>query len=88
MKPYHVINRIEAGSDTLCLVVDGNEYQLFWQDISNILATASMAERNRFEVSPAGYGIHWSLLDEDLSVDALIGIQYELPTAFGIKKAA
>ena len=88
MKPYHVIEGIEAGPDKLCLVVDGNEYQLFWPDISKTLAAASMTERNRFEVSPAGYGIHWPLLDEDLSIDALIGVQHELPSVFWIKKAA
>jgi len=26
------------------------------------------------EISPSGYGIHWPLLDEDLSVDGLLGI--------------
>ncbi len=88
MKPYHVIDRIEASLDKLCLVVDGNEYQLLWSDISQTLAAASMTERNRFEVSPAGYGIHWPLLDEDLSIDGLIGIQHELPPVCRPKKAA
>ncbi|NJD38483.1 MAG: DUF2442 domain-containing protein [Geobacter sp.] len=88
MKPYHVIDRIEASQDKLCLVVDGNEYQLLWSDISPNLAAASMTERNRLEVSPAGYGIHWPLLDEDLSIDGLIGIQHELPPVCWPKKAA
>ena len=88
MQPYHIVDRVEADTDKLYLVVDGNEYKLPWSAISKSLAEASVAERNRFEVSPAGYGIHWPLLDEDLSIDGLIGIQHELPSAFLIKKAA
>jgi len=30
-------------------------------------------------VSPSGYGIHWPELDEDLSVDGLIGIRHQSP---------
>jgi hypothetical protein len=36
-------------------------------------------ERNNFEVSPSGYGIHWPLIDEDLSIDGLIGIVHTPP---------
>lgn len=79
MKPYHSIDKIEVGTDKLYLVVDGNEYKLPWSAISKSLADASTTERNRFEISPAGYGIHWPLLDEDLSIDGLIGIQRKLP---------
>ncbi|OGR88570.1 MAG: hypothetical protein A3A86_07315 [Elusimicrobia bacterium RIFCSPLOWO2_01_FULL_60_11] len=32
------------------------------------LLSAKKKQRNRFEISPAGYGIHWPDLDEDLSV--------------------
>ncbi|MFZ4524578.1 MAG: DUF2442 domain-containing protein [Chlorobium sp.] len=35
---------------------------------------ASETKRKTFEVSPSGYGIHWPLLDEDISIDALLGI--------------
>ena len=31
-------------------------------------------ERATFEISPSGYGIHWPLLDEDISIDGLLGI--------------
>jgi hypothetical protein len=37
--------------------------------------------RERFEVSPAGYGIHWPDLDEDLSIDGLIGVKHSSPVA-------
>jgi hypothetical protein len=32
------------------------------------LLSAKKKERNHFEISPSGYGIHWPDLDEDLSV--------------------
>ena len=29
--------------------------------------------RHRAELSPGGYGIHWPLLDEDISIGGLVG---------------
>jgi len=39
-----------------------------------VLEKASDEERDNFEISPSGYGIHWPLLDEDISIDGLLGI--------------
>jgi len=36
------------------------------------LAYGTPAERANFEVSGAGYGIHWPELDEDLGVEGLL----------------
>lgn len=36
------------------------------------LSDATMAERSNYEISPAGIGIHWPELDEDLSVAGLM----------------
>ena len=44
------------------------------RDISKALFQASKIERNAFEVSPSGYGIHWTIIDEDLSIDGLLGV--------------
>jgi len=38
------------------------------------LVKATEIERTTFEISPSGYGIYWPLLDEDLSIDGLLGI--------------
>jgi hypothetical protein len=38
-------------------------------------------ERKHFEVSPAGYGVHWPEIAEDLSIDALIGVRHACPLA-------
>ena len=43
-------------------------------EISLALRKASVEERNMYEISPSGYGIHWPLIDEDLSIDGLLGI--------------
>ena len=36
------------------------------------LESASPEKRAKWEPSAAGYGIHWPLLDEDLSVEGLL----------------
>ena len=36
------------------------------------LFNASEAERQAFEISGGGYGLHWPLLDEDISTEGLL----------------
>ena len=43
------------------------------------LAAATQEQRENLVVSPSGYGIHWPELDENLSVDGLIGIRHHSP---------
>jgi hypothetical protein len=49
------------------------------------LAYATPAERNRFEIVGAGYGIHWRDLDEDIGVEGLLlgKRSLESPASFG-----
>jgi hypothetical protein len=47
--------------------------------LSTRLANATPEQRANFEISAAGYGIHWPALDEDLSIDRLIGIRHAYP---------
>jgi hypothetical protein len=54
------------------LVVDGRSYSCVLADASERLEQADDFEREQYEVSPSGYGIHWPLLDEDLTVDGLL----------------
>jgi hypothetical protein len=58
------------------LKVDGTEYVFQLEKISKKLAKATKFEQERFEISPSGYGIHWPLIDEDLSIDGLLGIKH------------
>jgi hypothetical protein len=74
MKKYHKIKKVSFVKDNLILGVDGKEYKFRLADISERLAKASPEKREKYEISPAGYGIHWPLIDEDLSIDGLIGI--------------
>ncbi|PIZ17364.1 DUF2442 domain-containing protein [Candidatus Desantisbacteria bacterium CG_4_10_14_0_8_um_filter_39_17] len=42
------------------------------------LASATKKQLKNFEISPSGYGIHWSDLDEDLSVAGFLHVSYEI----------
>ncbi|MBI5583068.1 MAG: DUF2442 domain-containing protein [Deltaproteobacteria bacterium] len=74
MKSYHRLENLNFRGNWLLLTIDGEEKKFPLQEISPTLAGASDRERNNFEVSPSGYGIHWPSLDEDLSIDGLLGI--------------
>ena len=52
------------------------EYKFLLAEISERLAKATPEKRGKYEISPAGYGIHWPLIDEDLSIDGLITIKH------------
>jgi len=77
MKKYHKIEKISFVKDNLILRVDGKEYKFPLADISKRLADAPSEKRDKYEISPAGYGIHWPLIDEDLSIDGLLGIKHK-----------
>ena len=76
MNKIHEVQKIEFNKNNMYLVVDNKKYTFQLENISNRLLNATQIERNRFEVSPSGYGIHWPLIDEDLSIDGLLGIQH------------
>jgi hypothetical protein len=44
---------------------------------------ASQSQRQLFEVSPSGYGIHWPEIDEDLAITPLLK-RAELRVAEGV----
>ena len=77
MKRHHKIERIAFVKDNLILRVDEKEYKFRLANISRKLADAPPDKRGKYEISPAGYGIHWPLIDEDLSIDGLIGIKHK-----------
>ncbi len=74
MKKYHNIENLRIEDDLLILAIDGEKKSFKFDEISSALEKASAEERNAFEISPSGYGIHWPLLDEDISIDGLLGI--------------
>ena len=80
MKPCHEITHLHFSGEYMILAIDKHEKRFRIREISPALEKASEAERNTYEISPSGYGIHWPLIDEDLSVDALTGIVHTRDT--------
>ncbi len=74
MKKYHDISNLKFEDDFLVITIDGEPKKFALKKISSTLEKASEQERNNFKISPSGYGIHWPLLDEDISIDGLLGI--------------
>ncbi len=81
MDKAHEVERVSFSGDRMLLSVDGREYEIDIMRKSRRLAEASAAQRENFSVSPSGYGIHWPDLDENLSIDGLIGIEHPRPVA-------
>jgi len=74
VQKHHAVKNVKIESNMLSLVVDGQFIQHKLRDISSVLDLATEQEQKSFEISPSGYGIHWPLIDEDLSIDGLLGI--------------
>lgn len=77
MTKYRKIEKVLFKEEIMIIRVDGKEYSFALTDISPRLAKASPTERAAYEISPSGYGIHWPLIDEDLSIDGLLGIKHQ-----------
>lgn len=75
MKKCHKIEKIAFVKDCFELKVDGKEYKFQLADISERLAKATPEERENYEILQSDYGIHWPLIDEDLSIDCLIAVK-------------
>ncbi len=80
MKKYHDVSDLHFNSDEMVVTIDGETKKFVLSEISLALRKASVEERNMYEISPSGYGIHWPLIDEDLSIDGLLGIVHEPQT--------
>lgn len=68
----HTIQDITFEKDSMSLKIDGKLIKVVLDKVSSKLKAANDFQRQFFKVSPSGYGIHWPLLDEDLSVDAIL----------------
>jgi len=83
MNKIHRVEDIAFTRSRMLLTVDGKGYSCVLGDVSDRLARASEVERERCEVSPSGYGIHWPLVDEDLTVDGLLRMARPEPEKIG-----
>jgi hypothetical protein len=77
MKQYYHATELRFEGNVMILTIDGQDKRFQVSEISPDLQHASEQERNLFEISPSGYGIHWLLLDENLSIDGLLGVVHE-----------
>jgi hypothetical protein len=72
MKNAYNITDIRFENEFLLIKIDNKLVKLLLSDISVKLTNATDQERNDYTISPSGYGIHWRLLDEDLSINGLL----------------
>ena len=86
MKKYHKIEKLHFERGHLILSIDGEMKRFQLKDISPTLTKASEEEKLNFELSPSGYGIHWPMLDEDISIDGLLGITHKPQKSSTAKK--
>ena len=77
MPEIHNIENINFSGDSMFLRIDGKDYEFELKKHSKKLFNASQIEKENYIISPAGYGIHWPLIDEDLSIDGLLGILHK-----------
>ena len=70
----HNIESLTFDQTFIFLKVDGKEIKIPLSKVSRKLEAANEIQRNLFTISPSGYGIHWPLIDEDLSIDSLIKV--------------
>lgn len=63
---------VKIQKENLVLSYGGKQFSFSWKSLSKKLAKATQKEREKFVVSPSGYGIHWTELDEDISIHALL----------------
>jgi len=63
---------IETTRDALIVVLTDRRLRIPWERCSKRLSSATDLERSTAELSLGGYGIHWPLIDEDLSIPGLV----------------
>jgi len=77
MSLYHNVQNLKFTEKHLMIEIDGEHKEYKLDEISETLSKASDTEKMIYEISPSGYGIHWPLIDEDISVDGLLGIVHQ-----------
>ncbi|HTW91967.1 MAG TPA: DUF2442 domain-containing protein [bacterium] len=74
MTKAHEVRDVRMSGTTLTMMVDGRQCRFDLAKASKRIARATQRQRDNFELSPSGYGIHWPELDEDLTIDGLLGV--------------
>jgi hypothetical protein len=66
------VDEITFDKNFMYLHANGKPFKIEIASVSSKLEAADVIQRNFYKISPSGYGIHWPLIDEDLSVDLLL----------------
>ena len=72
MIALHKIEVVRFENDNIVLDIDGEQLILPLEKLSSKLKSASDIERTIYKISASGYGIHWPLIDEDLSIEGIL----------------
>lgn len=76
MNKHHDVQKAQVSGGVLSAVIDGSPLSADLRSLSPLLSEATDEELQEFELSPSGYGIHWPRVDEDISIDGLLGITH------------
>ncbi|MDP3178286.1 MAG: DUF2442 domain-containing protein [Spirochaetaceae bacterium] len=68
----HSVDGLRFEGEEMMITIDGQTFRFPLSQISERLLNATLSQRQRFEISASGYGIHWPEVDEDLSVEGLL----------------
>ncbi len=79
MANYYTIENAKITGTILQIQIDGKEHTFDLIKHSNLLKFAAQEQRQNFNISPSGYGIHWPDIDEYLSINGLLGIIQKPP---------
>ena len=71
----HKIDSIRFDQNFMYLNIDGNDIKVALDSLSLKLKSADEYQRMFYKISPSGYGIHWPLIDEDLSIEGILKLQ-------------
>ncbi len=74
-KKMYDVKDIMFSANQMSIKIDGKKYCFGLKNLSSRLWRATPAQRRSFKISPSGYGIHWPLIDEDLSIHGLLTSQ-------------
>jgi hypothetical protein len=69
------IKNVHFENNILKINIDGKDYSFDISSISERLTKATIQEKNFYQISPSGYGIHWPAIDEDLSIEGLLSLK-------------
>lgn len=74
MEKMYNIQSVSFEQESMIIKINGLEYKFDLNNLSLKLLNATSQQRNEYQISPANYGIHWPLIDEDISIKKIIEI--------------